>query len=78
MHRDCAVRCLSGGIPPLFAADDFEGAPATLILTDRAQKLLPKTSLPLAAKRVRVRGNVFQVGDSLRLETDPAAISPIP
>ena len=78
VHRDCAVRCLSGGIPPLFAADDFEGAPATLILADHARKLLPKTSLPLAAKRVRVRGHVFQAGDSLRLETDPASISPIP
>ena len=78
VHRDCAVRCLSGGIPPLFAADDFEGAPATLVLTDHAQKLLPRTSLPLAAKRVRVRGHVFQVGDSLRLETDPTAISPLP
>ena len=78
VHRDCAVRCLSGGIPPLFAADDFEGAPATLVLTDHTQKLLPKTSLPLAAKRVRVRGHVFQVGDSLALETEPAAISPLP
>ena len=78
VHRDCAVRCLSGGIPPLFAADDFEGAPAILILTDHAQKLLPKTSLPLAAKRVRVQGHVFQIGDSLRLETDPTAISPLP
>ncbi len=78
VHRDCAVRCLSGGIPPLFAAEDFEGAPATLILTDHAQKLLPKASLPLAAKRVRVRGHVFQVGDSLRLETEPTAISPLP
>src|SRR5262249_43362690 len=78
VHRDCAVRCLSGGIPPLFAADDFEGAPATLVLTDHAQKLLPKTSLPLAAKRVRIRGHVFQAGDSLRLETDPAAISSMP
>jgi len=77
VHRDCAVRCLSGGIPPLFAADDFEGAPATLVLTDHTQKLLPKTSLPFAAKRVRVRGHVFRVGDSLRLETDPTAISPL-
>jgi len=78
VHRDCAARCLSGGIPPLFAAEDFEGAPATLVLTDHAQKLLPKASLPLAAKRVRVHGHVFQVGYSLRLETDSAAISPLP
>src|SRR5262249_33056245 len=78
VHRDCAVRCLSGGIPPRFAAAAFKAAHATLVLTDHTQKLLPRTSLPLAAKRVRIRGHVFQVGDSLHLETDPTAISPIP
>ncbi len=32
VHRDCAVRCLSGGTPPLFATNDLNGAPATLLL----------------------------------------------
>lgn len=78
VHRDCAVRCLSGGIPPVFAVADFEGAPATFVLTDHDQKLLPGTSLRLAAKPVRIRGHVVQIGDSLRLETDPASISELP
>jgi len=78
VHRDCAVRCLSGGIPPVFAVADFEGAPATFVLTDHNQKLLPRISLRFAAKRVRIRGHVVRIGDSLRLETDTAGISELP
>lgn len=78
VHRDCAVRCLSGGIPPIFAVADFKGAPATFVLTDRDRKLLPRTFLRLAAKPVRIRGHVVQIGDSLRFETDPASISELP
>lgn len=78
VHRDCAVRCLSGGIPPIFAVADFQGGPATFVLTNHNQKLLPRTSLRLAAKPVRIRGHIAQTGDSLRLETDPASISELP
>lgn len=78
VHRDCAVRCLSDGVPPIFAVADFEGAPATFVLTDHNQKLLPRTSLRFAAKPVRIRGRVVQIGDSLRLETDLTGISELP
>jgi len=78
VHRDCAVRCLSGGIPPVFAVADFEGAPATFVLTDHDQKLLSDTSLRFAAKPVRIRGHAVRIGDSLHLETDPSSISELP
>lgn len=78
VHRDCAVRCLSGGIPPVFTVADFEGAPANFVLTDHKQKLLPSSSLRFAAKPVRIRGHVFQIGDFLRLDADPTSISELP
>lgn len=78
VHRDCAVRCLSGGIPPIFAVGDFKGAPATFVLTGHEERLLSRDFLRFAAKPVRIRGRVFQTGDSLRLETDPASISELP
>src|SRR5439155_3212545 len=31
VHRDCAARCLSGGVPVLFATNDFRGEPGTSI-----------------------------------------------
>ena len=42
VHRDCAVRCLSGGISPVFATNDFNGSPAVLLLTGPNQKRLPR------------------------------------
>jgi len=79
IHRDCAVRCLSGGIPPIFATNDFRGAPAILLLTDATGRPLPKeTFLNLVAQPVQVHGNVLQTGNTLLLEIEPAAISPLP
>ena len=79
VHRDCAVRCLSGGIPPMFATSDFNGRPAILLLTDHSKARLPKEAfLGRVAQPVRIRGTVIQTGDSLFLETEPSAISPLP
>lgn len=79
VHRDCAVRCLSGGIPPIFATNDFRGVPAILLLTDEAGKPLPKQAfLNLVAQPVRARGKVLQTGDMLLLQIEPGAVSPLP
>ena len=79
VHRDCAVRCISGGIPPVFATNDFNGSPAILLLSDLDQKPLPKESfLKLVAQPVRIRGKVIKTGETLYLKTEPSAISPLP
>jgi hypothetical protein len=79
VHRDCAVRCLSGGIPPIFTTNDFRGIPAILLLTDEVGKPLPKQAfLSLVAQPVRARGTVLQTGDTLILQIEPGAISPLP
>ncbi len=79
VHRDCAVRCISGGIPPVFATNNFNGSPAILLLTDLHQKPLPKeTFLKLVAQPVRIHGSVVKTGETLYLKTGPSAISPLP
>src|SRR5215467_7544634 len=79
VHRDCAVRCLSGGIPPTFATNDFRGVPAILLLTDAAGKPLPKPAfVNLVAQPVRVHGKVLKAGDTLFLETEPQEILALP
>jgi hypothetical protein len=79
VHRDCAVRCLSGGIPPIFASNDFNGIPAIFLLTGPNRKPLPKeTFLVWVARPVRIRGRIMQSGDTMSLETEPSAISPLP
>jgi hypothetical protein len=69
VHRDCAVRCLSGGIPPVFATNDFNGAPALLLLTGPNQKQLPKEAfLDRVAQPTQIHGRVTQIGNTLLLE----------
>jgi hypothetical protein len=79
VHRDCAVRCISGGIPPVFATNDFNGSPAILLLADLDQKPLPKESfLKVVARPVRIRGKVVKTGETLYLKIEPSAISSLP
>jgi hypothetical protein len=76
VHRDCAVRCLSGGIPILFATNNFRGQPALLQLTDSNQKPLPKaTFLDHVGQPVRLKGTVVENGDTFIFEVDPSSIN---
>jgi hypothetical protein len=69
VHRDCAVRCLSGGIPPAFATNDFNGSPALLLLTGPNQKRLPREAfLNRVAQPTQIHGKVMQIGNTLLLE----------
>lgn len=76
VHKDCAVRCLSGGIPPAFVTDDFQGRPATLLLTTDGGKPLPKEAfLPHVAQPLRLGGAVRKTGDQLFFEVGLTQIS---
>ena len=76
VHRDCAVRCLSGGIPPVFATNDFNGSPSVLLLTGPNQKPLPKeTFLDRVAQPMRIHGTVIQIGNTLLLEMESSVIA---
>jgi len=76
VHRDCAVRCLSGGIPPVFATNDLNGSPAVLLLTGPNQKRLPREAfLDRVAQPMRIHGRVVQIGNTLFLKTESSAIA---
>jgi hypothetical protein len=76
VHRDCAVCCLSGGIPPVFATNDFNGSPAVLLLTGPNQKRLPREAfLDRVAQPMRIHGRIVQIGNTLLLETESSAIA---
>jgi hypothetical protein len=76
VHRDCAVRCLSGGIPPVFATNDFNGSPAVLLLTGPNQERLPREAfLDRVAQPMQIHGRVMQVGNTSLLETESSAIA---
>ena len=62
VHRDCAVRCISGGIPPAFLVRDAGGNSVTLLLANWKGELLEHIAEP-----VTIRGRLSRSAGRLTL-----------
>ena len=78
-HKDCAIRCISGGAPPAFvvrAAGASGSGERTLVLllvaTDGGA--IGNRILDLVAEPVEIEGEVSRLGDQWVLSTNPATI----
>lgn len=71
-HRSCAVRCISGGIPPILRARDQEGNTRyTLVLGPNGEKINEEI-LPFVADQIRICGRLEQIDDWLVLYIEGA------
>lgn len=77
-HRECAVRCISGGIPPLFIARTAEGNTIQLLLTDPQGTPINQAVLPFVAEPLEITGQVWRQGTQLYLRADPASFRRLP
>ena len=75
VHRACAVRCLSGGIPPMLTVVDTAGARANVWLTGPGGAPVAEALLSLVAEPVKVSGQLIAFDDQLVLEIDPATVT---
>jgi hypothetical protein len=62
VHRDCAVRCISGGIPPAFLVRDSSGNLVTVLLANWKRVLLDHVAEP-----VTIRGHLSRSAGRLTL-----------
>ena len=69
VHRDCAARCLSGGIPPIFVTTD--GREQFLLVGLDGRALGRDALREFIAEPISIRGEVLARGDSRLLEIDP-------
>jgi hypothetical protein len=74
-HLGCAVRCLSGGLPPLLVVRDSSGDERHLVLTDISGGPMPRSILPRVGRPVSVFGTVIREGDLLFLRAEPSAVT---
>jgi hypothetical protein len=69
VHRDCASRCISGGVPPIFitnAGDQF-------LLVGPEEKAFPRDALrSFIAEPITLQGELLKRGDSKFLKIDLA------
>ena len=59
VHKSCAIRCISGGIPPVLRVD-VDGKNEYYVLANKS-KLLNQDVLPFVAEPVSVQGEVEQI-----------------
>lgn len=64
-HRECAVRCISGGVPPIFVVKDSEGNSSELWLLSTNDGPVNKDVLDYVAEPVEINGIVARTGDQL-------------
>ena len=77
-HRDCAVRCISGGAPPAFVVRSTDESVLVLLLVGADGSSIAREVLDLVAEPVEIEGEVSRMGDRLVLAAAPAAIRRIP
>lgn len=70
VHRDCAARCISGGIPPAFIVRDASGESRTLLLVGDDGRKLNREILDYVAEPVRVSGCLTRLGSMLVFSAD--------
>lgn len=76
VHRDCAARCLSGGIPPIFVSLDGKDQ---FLLVGRDDNAIGRDALrEFIAEPITIRGELLQRGDSRLLRIDAGALRHTP
>lgn len=70
-HRACAIRCVSGGIPPLLRVRQPRGPTQYFLLVAGDGGPVNQQVLPFIGEPVAISGEVFQQGDWLILKADP-------
>jgi hypothetical protein len=70
-HRACAIRCISGGVPPVLLVRQRDGPAVYLLLVSADGKPVNQQVLDLVAESVQISGDVERQGDWLILHADP-------
>ncbi len=76
VHRECAARCISGGIPPGFLVRTAGGPATVYLLAGASGEPLSKQLLPSVGEPITLSGVVRRSGDTLYLRLEPNQIYP--
>jgi len=73
VHRDCAARCLSGGIPPIFVTSN--GVDQFLLVDREGHALGHDVLREFVAEPITIRGELLERGESRLLTIDANALT---
>jgi hypothetical protein len=66
VHRDCAARCISGGIPPMLVTGD-----ATYLLVGTDGRQLNQEVLDMVGETIEVHGTAVRSGETRQIKSNP-------
>lgn len=69
IHRSCAVRCISGGIPPVFMTTNSEGVSNYYLITAADGRPANEIVLDHIGKPCTIEGELQQVGGWMHIRT---------
>ncbi len=70
-HRTSAMRCISGGIAPVFWVRDGQGNARYLLLLSPTGEPVNREVLDFVSEPLEIKGEVIRYGDLLALRADP-------
>lgn len=73
-HRDCAARCLSGGVPPMLYAIDQNGRTLRVLLSGAGGEAIGRKLLDFVGEPVEISGALSIQGDLYQMRIDPLAV----
>lgn len=71
-HRGCAIRCISGGIPPILLVRQTNGVALHFLLVSSDGHSVNKEVLGMVAEPLQITGQVVRQDELLILRADPA------
>lgn len=73
VHRACAVRCISGGVPPALLVRDANGESVLLLMRGSDGRALNREVLDFVAETIRVSGRVHRTHGVLTIQAEPSS-----
>jgi hypothetical protein len=74
IHRSCAVRCISGGVPPVLVTTDNNSISEYYLLTDLKGNSINNDILPYIGKPAQIKGIVEKMEDWYVMKIDVSDI----
>lgn len=71
IHRSCAARCISGGIPPVFVTRDSSGHSNYFLIADENGERLKDELVPYIGKGVQIEASIYQMEDWKFIQLNP-------
>lgn len=71
IHRSCAVRCISGGMPPVFVTTNEKKETNYFLITNEEGEPINQELLAFVGKPVQLSGKMEQMEDWILLKVNP-------